>query len=341
MFKNSENEWNFPLTKFAASTINPHRLMAESSKIVPNPSKKIITLQMGDPTIFGNFARPQQAVDAIKQSVERDRFSYYHTCGMKEARQAVADYVNKSGVNVSYDDVILTSGGSSSLEMCFLALANPGENILIPTPAFNYKTWLFGPEIEARLYHLDPLNDWQINLNSLESQIDCKTRAILINNVGNPCGNVFTKDHILSILGIAERYHLSIIADDIYEYFVFPGVQYYSIASLSKEVPILSCSGLTKRFIMPGVRMGWIVIHDKHHALKEVKQGLTRIAGRNFGPNCTIQLALPAILKNTPQTFFDEITSKIYKHATLAYENLRDVPGLTVIMPKGEILFLE
>lgn len=332
---NNTSAWEIPMSQFAAVTVNPHRIMAENSKVSPNPNKKVITLQMGDPTLFGNFRRPQEAVDAIRKAVDGDKFSYYNTTGMKESRQAVADYVNKSGVNVSYDDIILTSGGSSSLEMCFVTLGNPGDNILVPRPCFNYETIMCGPGVEPRSYNLDPLNDWKIDLKHLESKIDQKTRAILVNNVGNPCGNVFTKKHILEILKVAEHHQLPIISDDIYEYFVFPGVDYVSVASLTENVPVLSCSGLTKRFIMPGVRMGWIIVHDKNDSLKEIKQGLIRVSGRNFGPNCTIQLALPEILRNTPQGFFDDTVSRIQHHALLAYENLKNAPGLTPIMPKG------
>lgn len=330
------NKTGLQMSHFAQATANPHRLMAENSKIVPNPSKKTITLQMGDPTIFGNFSRPQEAVEAIKKAADKDRFSYYHTCGMKEARMAVAEYANKSGVSVSHDDIILTSGGSSSLEMCFLTLANIGENILVPRPCFNYKTWMWGPGIEARSYNLDPSREWEVDLEHLESQIDQNTKGILVNNVGNPCGNVFSKDHILDILAVAERHNLPIISDDIYEYFVFPGESYWSVAALSTNVPVLSCSGLTKRFIMPGVRCGWIIVHDRHGALKEITQGLIRISGRNFGPNCTVQMALPDILHNTPDEFFIDTVTRVHHHALLAYNNLRDVPGINAIMPKGE-----
>lgn len=332
----SNSVWHLHMSQFSKVTVNPHRQMAESSKVAPNPSKKVITLQMGDPTInFGNFSRPSNAVDALKKALENDTFSYYHTVGMKESRQAVADYVNKDGLNVSSDDVILTSGGSASLEMCFMTLANPGENILVPSPCFNYKTWLNGPKIIARSYNLNPSKDWEIDLQNLESKIDQKTRAILINNVGNPCGNVFTKEHILDILSVAERHQIPIISDDIYEHFVFPGVDYYSVAALSKNVPILSCSGLTKRFLMPGVRCGWIIIHDRHDALKEIKQGLIQVSGRNFGPNSTVQLALPDILSKTPPTFFENTVRKVYHHALLAFNLLRFIPGISPIMPKG------
>lgn len=231
--------------------------------------------------------------------------------------------------------MILTSGGSSSLELCFYVLANPGDNILIPTPSFNYLTWLHGIGINSKPYKLDASKNFEIDLEDLEAQIDENTKAILVNNVGNPCGNVFSKKHMLDIIAVAERNGLILISDDIYEHFVFPGVDYHSFASLSKNVPILSCSGLTKRFIMPGIRMGWLVIHDRGDALGNIRKGLSQLLGRNFGPNRTLQLALPDIFKNVPQSFFDETVKKVQLHAMTAFNLLENVPGLTPIKPSG------
>ena len=222
------------------------------------------------------------------------------------ARQAVAEYVITNSEDfLTADDVILTSGCSMALEMCFRALANPGENILIPRPCWNYTTWIMGNGIKVKFYNLDPTKDWEVNLKHLESQIDGKTKGILVNNPSNPTGSVFSKQHIQKILRIAERYRVPIIADEVYERFVFPGVKYHPMSSLSKNVPILTCSGLTKRFLMPGIRLGWIIINDRNISLRNIKKGLNNICSRNFGPNCSIQRALPDILKNTPQEFFD------------------------------------
>lgn len=145
----------------------------------------------------------------------------------------------------------------------------------------------------------------------MESLIDDKTRAILVNNPGNPCGNVFSKEHLLEILELAERHKLPIISDEVYEFFTFSDVEYHSLSSLSVNVPILTCGSLSKRFLMPGIRMGWIVINDRHNALEEAKQGLRNVTGRIFGPNSTVQHALPEILRNTPQTFFDNTIEKL------------------------------
>lgn len=143
-----------------------------------------------------------------------------------------------------------------------------------------------------------------------------------------------SKQHIRDVLKIAERHQIPIIADEVYEFFVFPNCKFYSFSSLSTHVPILSCSGLTKRFIMPGyenmlqivcvnifttfllvilsIRMGWIVIHDRNNHFQEIKRGLLNIAGRNFWPSSTVQLALPDIIRNTPKQFFEDNSTRVY-----------------------------
>lgn len=87
---------------------------------------------------------------------------------------------------------------------------------------------------------------------------------------------------------------------------VYPGKVFHSVSSLSKNVPVLSCGGLTKRFLVPGWRMGWITIHDRHNLFKNVRTALMKLSARILGPNAAVQGALPRILTETPQSFFDE-----------------------------------
>lgn len=120
----------------------------------------------------------------------------------------------------------------------------------------------------------------------MESLIDSNTVAILVNNPSNPCGSVYSKQHLLEIINVAKRHRLPIIADEVYgemvrnslirnrSYYrvwfikVFPGQEFYYMAQLSDSVPILSCNALSKRFILPGWRFGWIAIHDPKDHLK-------------------------------------------------------------------------
>ena len=128
-------------------------------------------------------------------------------------------------------------------------LATPGCNVLAPRPGFPlYKTLSALLGIEIRYYNLLPERNWQIDLADLDDQIDCNTSAIIYNNPSNPCGSVFPKQHILDFLAVAEKHHVPIIGDEIYEDLVFPGNQFHAIASLTDEVPVLHCSGTTKKY---------------------------------------------------------------------------------------------
>lgn len=149
-------------------------------------------------------------------------------------------------------------------------------------------------------------------MDDLENQIDDDTAAIVVINPSNPCGSVYDTEHLYEILDVASRNCLPIIADEIYEHFVFSGHKFVALSSLSKDVPILSCGGIAKRFLVPGWRMGWIIMHDRNNVLgKEVRKGLANMSTRILGPCTLIQRALPAILKNTPQSFFDYVVGFI------------------------------
>lgn len=191
----------------------------------------------------------------MKNVIDEGNYNGYGpSVGFIEAREAVAEYSQHQG-DVEANDVILCSGCSCALDLCIAAIAGPGQNILIPKPGFSiYGTLAEGFGIECRSYNLIPEKNWEIDLNHLETLIDENTAAVIVTNPSNPCGSVFSKEHILEIISIAERHFVPIIADEIYEHFVFPGNEYHSVSSLSRNVPVLSCGGITKRFLVPGWR---------------------------------------------------------------------------------------
>lgn len=334
-------KWNVPISDFARLTHNPIRAIVEGLTIDPNPDKILIALSIGDPTIFGNLKPAPEVIDAIRTAVEDGkRNGYGPSTGFSKARQAVAEYVSHQG-DVTENDVILCSGCSCSLDLCLSVLAGPGQNILIPKPGFSiYRTLAEGFGVECRYYDLIPENNWEVDLEQLESLIDSNTAALIVTNPSNPCGSVFSKAHLEAILAIAEKHYLPIIADEIYEHFVFPGQEFFAVSSLSKKVPVLSCGGLTKRFLVPGWRMGWIVIHDRDNLFKEVRKGLGNLSARILGANTLVQGALPDILKNTPQAFYDDLVSTLYRHAEMAYKLIKQIRGLRPIMPGGAMYMM-
>jgi len=334
--------WNVVPSTFSLNTLNPIRAIVEHLKIEPNPEKSFIPLSVGDPTVFGNLKAANETINALREVIDGGQCNgYAHSAGTIEARQAVCNYVESHQGKVAPNDVILCSGCSSSLDMCIAVLADSGKNILIPRPGFSiYRTLAVGHGIEVRPYNLLPTKQWEIDLEQMETLIDENTAAIVLTNPSNPCGSVFRRAHLLKIIAIAERNYVPIIADEIYEHFVFPNIEYHAISSLSKNVPVLSCGGLTKRFLVPGWRLGWIIIHDRNNAFDGIRKGLANLSTRILGSNTIVQAALPAILANTPTSFFDNLVDTLHRHAKLAYEILRDAIGLNPVMPDGAMYMM-
>ncbi|PVD20648.1 hypothetical protein C0Q70_18806 [Pomacea canaliculata] len=302
--KKARLRWDVRASDFARNTFNPIRSIVDGMKLTPNPRKQMISLSLGDPTVFGNLPNPETAEDAIISAVRSRKYNGYGpSVGYENARAAVAKYVSTPSSAVEAKDVILCSGCSGALDLCITALANPGQNILVPRPGFSiYKTLAESLGVVIRTYDLLPEKSWEVDLQHLVELIDYNTTAIIVNNPSNPCGSVYSKEHLLAIIDIAARYKVPIIADEIYEHFVFEGYQYHSLASLSQEVPILSCGGLTKRFLVPGWRLGWIVIYDVNDTFGEVRSAL--------------------------------------QNADLFYKRFKEIPGLNPIMPQGAMYMM-
>lgn len=339
----TQRTWKVGSSRLAKNTFNPIRNILETMDLKPNPKKKMISLSIGDPTVFGNLKPDEVILEAVKESLDSGKYNgYASSTGYPEAREAVAEHVATSASPLTGEDVVLCSGCSCALDLCISALADPGQNILIPRPGFSlYSTLAVGLGIGVKEYDLLPERGWEADLDHMESQIDENTTAILVNNPSNPCGSVYTREHLLQILEVAERHCLPIIADEIYDHFVFPGHKYIPIASLTQTVPVLSCGGLTKRFLVPGWRLGWITIHDRNNVLgAEVRNGLKSLSQRIIGANTLIQGALPIILKETPASFFSGTIDVIRRNAELAFERLSKVPGLRPVMPAGAMYMM-
>lgn len=112
------------------------------------------------------------------------------------------------------------------------------------------------------------------------------------------------------------------------------------MATLAPKVPIITCDGVAKRYLVPGWRMGWAIIHDRYGALSEVRQGMVSLSQKLSGPNTLVQGALPQILQDTPQSFFDHIIEVLSTNANIVYKKLSRVPGFKTLKPYGAIYIM-
>ncbi|NXC25277.1 ATTY aminotransferase, partial [Campylorhamphus procurvoides] len=341
--KGRKPRWAVRASEMSKKTFNPVRAIVDSMKVEPNPKKAMISLSLGDPTVFGNLPTNDEVTRAVKEVLDSGQCNgYAPSVGYQSCREAVAAYYNCPGAPLQAQDVILTSGCSQAIELALAVLANPGQNILVPRPGFSlYKTLALSMGIEVKLYNLLPEKSWEIDLEHLESLVDEKTACLIVNNPSNPCGSVFSKSHLQEILAVASRQCVPILADEIYGDMVFADCKYEPIASLSTNVPILSCGGLAKRWLVPGWRMGWILIHDRRDIFgNEIRDGLVRLSQRILGPCTLVQGALERILHRTPPEFYQNTLSILKSNADLCYAALSAIPGLQPVRPAGAMYLM-
>eukprot|EP00189_Rhodosorus_marinus_P010630 CAMPEP_0184739176 /NCGR_PEP_ID=MMETSP0315-20130426/2018_1 /TAXON_ID=101924 /ORGANISM="Rhodosorus marinus, Strain UTEX LB 2760" /LENGTH=450 /DNA_ID=CAMNT_0027207729 /DNA_START=146 /DNA_END=1498 /DNA_ORIENTATION=- len=333
----------------AMRTSNKIREIVEaltSSKTSNDQGKEVISLSLGDPTTYGNLVVSEKAARAVADAVMSGIANgYAPSTGLKTAREAVAKFYMdpKKGVHVEPEDVILTSGCSHALQMTVTALVDPSgnQNILLPRPGFPlYNTIAEHVGVEIREYPLDPDRDWEVDLDALDQLMDSRTAAILINNPSNPCGSVYSERHLEEIASISRKRQVPIIADEIYNGFCFTGLDSPLMGSLRVKTPVISVGGISKKYLVPGWRLGWLVIHDADNALKKVRMALERLATLIVGPNSIVQTALPKILANVDEPWFQGILSILEDNASLVYERLKLIPGIKADRPQGSMFML-
>ncbi|XP_033104303.1 tyrosine aminotransferase-like [Anneissia japonica] len=338
----TKSAWNIRSSEAAKNTVNPIRIIVDGMKLEPNPKKHLISLSIGDPTKFGNLPLDPCITDAVHDVIDVYKNNGYSpSVGNEEARAAVAKYYSTDTSPLTSKDVILTSGCSGAINIAITVLCNPGDNILIPRPGFLlYRTVGGNIDIETRSYRLLPEKNWEVDLSHLEELIDDKTRCIVVINPSNPCGSVYDKEHLIQIGKVATKHHLPILADEIYAGMVFQGEESPCMADIT-DVPILSCGGTAKRFLAPGWRIGWLLIHDRHNAFQsEVREGLFHLTTKLLGPCSIMEAALPGVLKNTPKHFFDKTLKILKQNADALYSGFIKIPGITPIMPKGAMYMM-
>ncbi|XP_065913498.1 tyrosine aminotransferase-like isoform X2 [Dysidea avara] len=323
--------------------VNAVRDVFDGKKMETNPTKELLNLSIGDPTFFGNLPVHQVMKEAVKEAVDSDNFNGYGPAhGLLCARQTVAKHYTTPEAPLTDDDIIITCGCSGALDSCFTVLGEPGQNILVPVPVYPLDSCVAASRgLTIKCYQLSPDRQWEADVDKMDQLIDKDTVAIVVVNPSNPCGSVYSKQHLLDILAVAEKHSLPIIADEIYNDLVYKGQHSYPIATLSKNVPILSCGGIGKKYLVPGWRVGWILIHDRHDRFKkEVVPSLIKVSRKSLGITTLVQAALPKILDTVPKSYYENTMSLVEANANIAYGELSVVGGLTPVMPSGALYMM-
>ncbi|XWS52107.1 hypothetical protein CRYUN_Cryun11dG0038700 [Craigia yunnanensis] len=236
--------------------------------------KRLISLGMGDPTVYSCFHTTHAAGEAVVEALQSEKFNGYSpTVGLPQTRRAIAEYLSRDlPYKLSSDDVFVTSGCTQAIDVALAMLARPGANILLPRPGFPiYELCATFRRLEIRYFDLLPEKGWEVDLDSIEALADQNTVGLVIINPGNPCGNVYSYQHLKKIAETAEKLKIPVIADEVYGHLVFGDNPFVPMGVFGSIVPVLTLGSLSKRWIVPGWRLGWFVTSDPCGMFKNPK----------------------------------------------------------------------
>jgi alanine-synthesizing transaminase len=306
-------------------------IVAEARK-VEQAGKKVRYLNIGDPNQFG-FLTPPHLIEAVVKAMRDGHNGYTPSPGIAEAREAAAADFTARGVSVSADRVLITSGTSEGIELAITAIVDEGEEVLVPTPTYPLYTAVLA-KIGAlpAYYRTDHNNHWLPDLDHIRSLITPKTRALVVIDPNNPTGAIYPEPVRRALIELAEAHGLVILADEVYGDLSYDGAV-PAMAALDNEAPIISYSSLSKAYLAPGWRAGWMAVGSSPR-LDQTLAAIKKLAdGRLCSPG-PMQYAVTAALTGdrSHQVAFRR---QLRERAELTTARMNAIPGITCVAPKS------
>ena len=292
----------------------------------------LIYLNIGDPIQY-DFRTPLHMIEATYKAMLKHYTGYSDSEGVPESIEAIKKEARKKGIEPY--EVLITTGASEAIDFALSALVNSGENVLVPSPGYPLYNALLARLVgEPRPYILNEENGWQPDIDHMASQIDEKTRAIVLINPNNPTGAVYSEDTLRQVVELAKKHNLVILSDEIYDKLILNGAPHISPASLDKEVPVVTFNGLSKCYLAPGFRVGWAIISGDPEIVADYTEAMKKLARARLCASHPKQFAIPKALNGNQEHIKDTI-EKLKRRRDLTVERLNAIPRISCQKPNG------
>lgn len=306
-------------------------IVAEARK-VEAAGRKVRYLNIGDPITFG-FRTPPHMIEAVERAMRDGHNGYAPSVGILPAREAVAAECTQRGMPLSADRVVVTAGTSEGIELALTALAQGGDEVLVPVPTYPLYTAVLA-KIGARpvFYRTDPAHGWLPDVDHIRSLITPATRAMVVIDPNNPTGATYPAETRRALIDLADEHNVPLLADEVYADLAFDG-PVPAIASLNPDAPIISFSSLSKAYLAPGWRTGWLAA-GRTDRLDEVLAGIKKLADGRLCSTGPMEFALVAALtgdRSHQQAFREALRQR----AELTHGRLNAIDGITSVMPSA------
>tara|TARA_B100001146_G_scaffold196451_1_gene184761 strand:- start:225 stop:1436 length:1212 start_codon:yes stop_codon:yes gene_type:complete len=306
-------------------------IVAEALK-VEAAGTRVRYLNIGDPIPFG-FKTPPHLIEAVERAMRDDQNGYTPSTGIQSAREAVAaDFVAR-GLNIDADRVLLTAGTSEGIELALSALVDAEDEVLIPLPTYPlYTAVLAKLGARAVFYRTDPTNGWLPDLDHLRSLVSPKTRALVAINPNNPTGAIYPEATQRAMLELASSHGFVLLADEVYGDLGYDG-PVPPMGLLDPEAPFISFSSLSKAYLAPGWRAGWMAV-GANPRMDDVLAAIKKLADGRVCSNGPMQAAILAALSND-RSHLQVFTKALRERAELTSSCLNAIDGIKCVTPSA------
>ena len=308
------------------------RNIVAAAKAVEATGTTVRYLNIGDPVAFG-FEPPAHLIEAVTRAMRDGQNGYMPSVGIPSAREAVAADYRARGVDVSADRVLITTGTSEGIELALNALVDEGDDVLVPSPTYPLYTAILAKiGARPRYYRTDPNGGWLPDLDHLRSQITPRTRVLVVIDPNNPTGAVYPTAVRQALIELADQHELTILADEVYGDLVFDGERAL-LGSLDPDAPIISFSSLSKAYLAPGWRAGWLVAGATPR-LDAALAAMKKLAdGRLCSPG-PMQYAVTVALTGD-RSHQPAFRAALAERAQVTADMLNAIPGMRCVPPRA------
>lgn len=317
-----------PASRMEALPFSEIRVMMEKATQMQKNGEDVIHMEIGRP----DFDTPQVIKDAANTALANGNVFYTSNYGTPELRQAIADKLKRdNGIDYKAEEILVTIGVGEGTYAAVAAFTEPGDEILVPDPV--WLNYIHVPHFFGAVpvsYALKEENDYQIDLDQIESLITPKTKMLVINTPGNPTGVVQSYETLEKLADIAKKHNLIVVSDEIYEKLVYDGAKHVSIAALpGMKERTITLNGFSKCYSMTGWRLGYAA------APVEFIKAMVRVHAyiNTCAPSFVQEAGITALEKAEPDV--QEMVKEYQRRRDYAVSAINAIDGLSCKTPGG------
>ena len=306
---------------------SPIRKLAPLAADAKKRGIKVYHLNIGQP----DLPTPDVALNAIR-NVDRSILEYSPSQGFLSYRTKLVDYYKKYNINVTPDDIIITCGGSEAVLFAFMSCLNPGDEIIVPEPAYaNYMAFAISAGAKIRTIATTIEEGFSLpKVEKFEELINDKTRAILICNPNNPTGYLYTRREMNQIRDLVKKYDLYLFSDEVYREYIYTGSPYISACHLEGiQQNVVLIDSVSKRYSECGIRIGALITKNE-----EVRQAVMKLCQARLSPPLIGQIAAEASLE-APDEYYLNVYDEYVERRKCLIDGLNRIPGVYSPIPMG------